>query len=77
RWLVLNKLDMVPEDERAARVKDFIKRYKWKGPVFEISALTREGCQPLIHAIYDHVAAEQRVIEERDVRFDAPTPSGS
>jgi GTP-binding protein len=49
RWLVLNKLDMVPEDERAARVKDFVKRYKWKGPVFEISALTREGCQPLIH----------------------------
>jgi GTPase involved in cell partitioning and DNA repair len=38
RWLVLNKLDMVPEGERAARVKDFVKRYKWKGPVFEISA---------------------------------------
>lgn len=31
RWLVLNKLDMVPADERAARVKDFVKRYKWKG----------------------------------------------
>ena len=42
RWLVLNKLDMVPEDERAARVKDFVKRLKWKGPVFEISALARE-----------------------------------
>jgi GTP-binding protein len=75
RWLVLNKLDMVPSEERAARVKDFVKRYKWKGPVFEISALTREGCQPLIHAIYDHVAAEQRVIEERDVRFDTPHPA--
>ncbi len=72
RWLVLNKLDMVPEDERAARVKDFVKRYRWKGPVFEISALTRQGCQPLIHAIYDHVAAEQRVLEEPDIRFDTP-----
>ena len=51
RWLVLNKLDMVPADERAKRVKEFVKRYKWNGPVFEISALTREGCQPLIHAI--------------------------
>src|ERR1700741_812286 len=30
RWLVLNKLDMVPVEERAARVKDFVKRYKWK-----------------------------------------------
>jgi len=69
RWLVLNKLDMVPEEERAARVKDFVKRYKWKGPVFEISALTREGCQPLIQAIYEHVASAQRVIVEVDPRF--------
>ncbi|RZJ85317.1 MAG: GTPase ObgE [Massilia sp.] len=75
RWLVLNKLDMVPEEERAARVKDFVKRYKWKGPVFEISALTRQGCQPLIHAIYDHVAAEQRVLEEPDIRFDTSNPA--
>jgi GTP-binding protein len=35
-------------DERAARVKDFVKRFRYKGPVFEISALTREGCEPLI-----------------------------
>jgi GTP-binding protein len=75
RWLVLNKLDMVPEEERAARVKDFVKRYRWKGPVFQISALTREGCQPLIHAIYDHVAAEQRVIVEPDVRFESSNPA--
>ena len=75
RWLVLNKLDMVPEEERETRVKDFVKRYKWKGPVFKISALTREGCQPLIHAIYDHVAAEQRVLEEPDIRFDTSRPT--
>ena len=73
RWLVLNKLDMVPLDERAARVADFVKRFKWKGPVFEISALTREGCEPLIHAIYRHVkaqqVAEQAPVEEVDPRF--------
>jgi GTP-binding protein len=40
-------------------VKDFVKRLRWKGPVFEISALTREGCEPLIQAIYLHVRAEQ------------------
>ena len=59
RWLVLNKLDMVPAEERAVRVKDFVKRFKWKGPVFEISALTREGCDPLVKAIFQHVHAEQ------------------
>ncbi|PPE65774.1 Obg family GTPase CgtA [Caldimonas caldifontis] len=80
RWLVLNKLDMVPEDERAARVKDFVKRMRWKGPVFEISALTREGCEPLVRAIYDHVAAlREPDVEVPDVRFvpeaAAPAPS--
>jgi GTP-binding protein len=59
RWLVLNKLDMVPADERAARVKDVVKRLRFKGPVFEISALTREGCEPLVQAIYQHVKAQQ------------------
>jgi GTP-binding protein len=71
RWLVLNKMDMVPEDERAKRVKDFVKRYKWKGPVFEISALARDGLQPLLHAIWEHVVSEQRKPPpEPDPRFD-------
>jgi GTP-binding protein len=69
RWIVLNKLDMVPSDERAARVKDFVKRLRFKGPVFEISALTREGCEGLIHAIYKHVKAVQ-VSEQPPVDVD-------
>jgi GTP-binding protein len=69
RWLVLNKLDMVPAEERVARVKDFLKRYKFKGPVFEISALTREGCEPLVQAIYQHVKAQQ-VLEQPPVDID-------
>ena len=78
RWLVLNKLDMVPLDERAARVADFVKRFKWKGPVFEISALTREGCESLTHAIYRHVkaqqVAEQAPVVEEDPRFTREAP---
>ena len=68
---MLNKLDMVPADERAARVKDVVKRMRWKGPVFEISALAREGLQPMLHAIYAHVAAQQVQPEAPvDPRFD-------
>ncbi|MEN9720421.1 MAG: GTPase Obg [Pseudomonadota bacterium] len=69
RWLVLNKLDMVPAEEREARVKDFIKRFKYKGPVFEISALTREGCEPLIKTIFQHIKAQQ-VQEQEPVYID-------
>lgn len=69
RWLVLNKLDMVPGEERAARIKDFVKRLRFKGPVFEISALTREGCEHLVQAIYQHVKAQQ-VAEQVPVEID-------
>jgi GTP-binding protein len=70
RWLVLNKIDMVPADERVQRVKEFVRRLRWKGPVFCISALTREGCDGLIRAVYDHVAALRNpVLEAHDPRF--------
>jgi GTP-binding protein len=69
RWLVLNKLDMVGADERAKVVADFVKRFKYKGPVYEISALTREGCELLIKDIYKHIKAQQ-VAEQAPVYID-------
>jgi GTPase len=75
RWLVLNKLDMVADADREARVKDFVRRLRWKGPVFEISALTREGLQPLMEAIWTQVAAQQVPLVETDQRFDPPSAS--
>jgi GTP-binding protein len=51
RWLVLNKLDLIAEDERSARVAAFVKALRWKGAVFGISAITGEGCRQLIYAL--------------------------
>jgi GTP-binding protein len=73
RWLVLNKLDMVPEDEREARVDAFLEGFGWDGPVFEISALTGQGCEALVYAVYDHIAAHsdaQRQAEAEDLAAD-------
>ncbi|MBC3881640.1 GTPase ObgE [Undibacterium sp. LX40W] len=64
RWLVLNKLDVLSEEDRKKRVKDFVKRFGWKGPVFEISALNHEGCQALVNDIYVHLE-EKRTAEQR------------
>lgn len=53
RWLVMNKLDLIPPDERAARVQAFLDAF---GPVerhFEISAINGEGCEKLVFAIQD------------------------
>lgn len=71
RWLVLNKIDMIPEDEREKRVKDFVKKLKYKGPVFEISALTHDGCTQLMRSAYDLIASlrEKPSEQEKDPRF--------
>ncbi len=73
RWLVLNKLDMVPDAQREEVVKQFVKRLRWRGPVYGISALTREGCEPLVRAIYTYLHVQRQAEfgePERDPRFD-------
>jgi len=73
RWLVFNKLDMVPAEEREALVKDYVKRLRWKGPVFSISALARDGLQPLLEKIQNFVAEQvPPPPAPPDRRFDAP-----
>lgn len=74
RWLVLNKIDMLDPAEREARRKDIVRRLRWKGPVYSVSALAREGLQPLLHAIYAAVAAEKTPPPEvHDPRFPGST----
>ena len=75
RWLVLNKVDMLPPESRVARVKEFVRRLRYKGPVFEISALTHEGCDALVQAVYRHIRDQQQLEApptEVDPRFDSP-----
>ena len=74
RWLVLNKVDMLEEAERTKRVKDFIKKFKWKGPVFEISGLTGQGCRELCFAIQKYLDEQKAKVDaqeeyDADVRF--------
>ena len=72
RWLVLNKLDMVATDERSALVGDFVSRLGHQGPVFEISALSHEGCELLVKTIYKHLSDQHQLAqpEAADVRFE-------
>ena len=51
RWLVLNKIDLVPAEERGQRIEAFVKSFRWKGPVFTIAAITGEGCRELVYAL--------------------------
>lgn len=75
RWLVLNKLDLIAEEERAERVAAFLEAY---GPVerhFEIAAINGEGCRGLIFALQDFLDAERaRLDAERIANAPAEVP---
>lgn len=58
RWLVLNKADLLPADERAARCRDIIQHLDWHGPVFTISAINGEGCRELSQRIMDYLESQ-------------------
>lgn len=47
RWLVLNKLDLVPEEERDSLCHHIIERLGWQGKVFRISGLSHTGTKEL------------------------------
>lgn len=51
RWLVLNKLDLMPADEAEKRCKDIVRRLRFKGSVFRISGIARQGTDQLCQAI--------------------------
>jgi Predicted GTPase len=59
RWLVLNKVDLLPADERTATVQKLLRRLGWKRKTFIISALTGEGCTELTYAVMAYLD-EQR-----------------
>ena len=79
RWLVLNKLDVVPDPETVR--ERFCAEFGWTGPVYAISALSGEGTQQLIWDLQDAIDAFRQldnVAEDRaagtyvaeDPRFD-------
>ena len=65
RWLVLNKADQLLDEEREERLKAVVERLNWKGPVYVISALEREGTERLCGDIMNYIDERtQRLAEE-------------
>ncbi|MDY7117399.1 Obg family GTPase CgtA [Halomonas sp. SSL-5] len=65
RWLVLNKLDLLPAEEREARADEIVRRLAWDGPVFRISAISADGTDALVQTAYRWLT-EQRRLENED-----------
>jgi GTP-binding protein len=74
RWLVLNKADLLPEDERQARAEALVKELDWKDPWFMVSAIGREGTWPIVLKIQqffdDQKAAALEAAEDAAARAE-------
>jgi GTP-binding protein len=57
RWLVLNKLDLLPPAEADKRCKEIVRRLRWKGPIYRISGATRQGTQELCRDVMRRLEA--------------------
>lgn len=64
RWLLLNKLDMVPEEEVEERCQSVIDALEWDGPVYRISALNKQGLTQLVHDLQEYLDARKEAIIE-------------
>jgi GTP-binding protein len=62
RWLLINKIDLVPDEERAARVKALVDSYRPERS-FVISAISGEGCREVNYAVMDYLE-QRRMLDE-------------
>lgn len=66
RWLVLNKIDRLPEDEIEQRCQAIVDELEWTGPVFKIAAINGAGTRELMFAIMNFLEQQRREKSEQD-----------
>ncbi len=70
RWLVLNKLDMLPEEEQDAACQAVVDALEWEGPVYRVSALNKTGLTQLVHDLQEFLDARAEAIAENPELLD-------
>jgi GTP-binding protein len=64
RWLVLNKADLLSEQDLSQRRKEITDALDWKGPVYTISALGKSGTQQVVYDIMNYLSYQQEASEQ-------------
>jgi GTP-binding protein len=59
RWLVLNKLDLVSDGEQQAVCDEIISGLGWTGPVYQISAINKQGVDVLCNDIMSTLESDE------------------
>jgi len=77
RWLVLNKADLLPEQDLSQRRKEITDALDWKGPVYTVSALGKTGIQQVVYDIMNYLTHEHEESEQdSDPEPDENTDDG-
>ena len=63
RWLVINKIDLLNEEDLDAARQLLLDHLQWDGPVFEVSAATGAGTEQLGQAVMQEL---ERIAEQHD-----------
>ncbi len=66
RWLVLNKIDRLLEEEVDAHCRAIVDELEWTGPVFKISAINGGGTRELMFAIMNFLEQQRQEKSEQD-----------
>jgi len=63
RWLVFNKIDLLPKEEVESKVQAIVKAIDWQEPVFAISAANREGTSALCKAVMEDLSRQRELFK--------------
>ncbi len=72
RWLVLNKLDLLPKDEQDARCQELIDQLQWTGPVFQVSAISKQGTRQVCEQIMNYLEATRDQEQSCETESEKP-----
>ncbi|MBT8110129.1 MAG: GTPase ObgE [Gammaproteobacteria bacterium] len=69
RWLVINKIDLLSDEDLPVARDMLLEALQWTGPVFEVSAATGAGTEELAQAVMQQlelIGQEAEAVEEFD-----------
>jgi GTP-binding protein len=67
RWLVINKIDLLPAEDRESAKDRLVTELGWEGPVFLVSAETGEGTEALGQAVMQALEEMAESVEDPDI----------
>jgi GTP-binding protein len=65
RWLVLTKRDLLPDDEAEKRAREILRRLRFRGRHFLVSAATGRGTKELSEAVMAFLDEQDREARDR------------